>query len=73
MRKRWERVQRVIITGGKDELDAMREWCYANGYKPVRTDGVYRFPMSKGNPSVRLTVFHHWRMVGERVLGKAEG
>jgi hypothetical protein len=67
MHKRWERIQRVILTGGLDELNDMHAWCATNGYKVTKQTPVYRHPL---NPEGRvLTVLDHMRVIGERSLG----
>jgi hypothetical protein len=69
-RKRWERIQRVILVGHPSQMQEMWDWCERNGYRVMRypTGAVHRDRLG-ADGRWRIDV-DHYRMVGERPLDR---
>jgi hypothetical protein len=69
-RKRWERVQRVILVGHPSQMQEMWDWCERNGYRVMRgTTGAVHRDRLGADGRWRIDV-DHYRMVGERPLDR---
>jgi hypothetical protein len=67
-RKRWERVQRVILVGHPSQMQEMWDWCERNGYCVMKYQtGPVRRDKLEADGRWRMDI-DHYRMVGERPL-----